>query len=215
MNYKILLITLVACLFFVSATEAKGLRYTLGLKNFTAYYYFEDLVTSEDIESELGDSWGVTANMRGEKWVVGVNSLSGKFDFSNIDGYFDRSEVDFYGGYYFHPQVAALVGYKYIVYEWDDGLEDTYSGPVLAVNAYYPLPFYSSVVFGTLSYVFVSNTDYEDDSANGPTLEVGFAGPILRFPSWSYSVAYKYQTYESTETYHDVTGVTFGLNYSF
>lgn len=202
-------------MFFSSVASAADLKYTLGLKSFVSTYYFEIEGLDDTYESDLGTLWGVTGSIRGEKWVAGLNSLTGSFNFPEFEGSFDRSEVDMYAGYYFHPQIAAILGYKYITYDWDDDTQDTYTGPAFGVSAFYPTNFYSTAVFGSISYVITSNSEVEGDDAQGPTVEVGIAGPIIPYPSWSYSVAYKFQTYNSDEIYRDVTGMTLSLNYSF
>lgn len=242
MKKLILIITLALVFAFSNMAMAEGPQVTVGLKTWLATWdtKLDTGSGNKDFSSDYGLMLGPSLNVRYDKFFAGASYLFGTFSFPavsvlgtdiNMDA--DRTDLDLSAGYYFHPNVAAFLGYKIMDFDYtmdftpcvagvcDDSFSETRNGPVLGVTGHYSINGTRWVLFGNLSYVFLnseakfSDGTKETDDVTGPAIEFGGAYAAELIPL-SVSIGYKYQDYEFDKSGVPDTfsGLTFGVNYT-
>ncbi|MBI5193963.1 MAG: hypothetical protein HZA08_11050 [Nitrospirae bacterium] len=242
MKKLILIITIAMVFAFSNMAMAEQPHVSVGLKTWAATWdtKLDTGSGNKDFSSDYGLMLGPSVNVQYDKYFAGASYLFGTFSFPavsvaatdiNLDA--DRTDMDISAGYYFHPNVAAFLGYKLMDLKYKmkldpcvlgvcgDTSKETRNGPVLGVTGHYPIEGSRWVLFGNLSYVFL-NSEFKDSSGNkdtskvtGPAVEFGGAYTLENMPL-SLLVGLKYQNYEydtagaANDTF---SGLTFGVNY--
>ena len=243
---SIFIITIVLGISSIALAEKPSV--TIGLKTWVATGELD--IGDETYESDYGLMYGPGINVRYQNFFGGISYLLGSFSFpeledrwidsnedgfedfdeiTNIDFNADRKDLDLSVGYYFHPNIALLLGYKMTDFDYTSDLIDfgssydateTRKGPVLGVVGNYRIGESRWSLFGNLSYVMLDSEfkpeggDTEKDDIKGPAIEFGAAYAAENIPL-SVSVGYKYQSYEYGEGGEDIFGgLTFGVNYT-
>lgn len=231
---KLILIITVAIVFaFSNMAMAEGPQVTVGLKTWLATWEVD--FGGDPMESDYGAMLGPSVNVRYDRFFVGASYFLGTFSFPTATGILvdtdldaDRTDLDISAGYYFHPNIAAFLGYKVsdfdykFVYSDGTSLKTTEerSGPVIGVTGHYLINGTRWALFGNLSYVSLDDnyksggvtTNY---AVTGPAIEFGGAYSMEQIPL-SVSVGLKYQDYKyDKDNLEDIfSGLTFGVNYT-
>jgi len=127
--------------------------------------------------STEGGQFGLSANVRLEKFYVGISLQGGDYDFgSDAPDQFtsngvatasntevEHADLDILAGYYFWPQVSLFVDLKGAGSRWkNNGYEQSFGGLGLGVSAFHPLNA-DWILFGSLGFV---NGDVKDDDVS-------------------------------------------------
>jgi hypothetical protein len=208
-------LTIILALGFSSTASAQeNVQVSVGLKAWLAEW--TETFGGEDIESDLALLIGPTVGVRYANIFGGITYMFGSFEFPDFDAELDRKDLDLVAGYYVHPRVGVLVGYKDIDISGD--LDATLKGPVVGVNFNVPIGESRFVIFGNVSYLFLKwedEFDFEEDQP-GPSIEVAGAYAFEAVPI-NLTAGYKFQSFEGEDT--DITdefsGLTLGANYTF
>lgn len=214
---------------------AEDVNVTVGLKTWIATW--EAKFTGGSIESDYGLMYGPNINVRSGNFFGGLNYLVGSFSFPtetfydssvgdfDVEYEADRTDLDLSAGYYVHPNIAVLLGYKMVNMDFtysssdlgvtvDESLE--LSGPAFGISGHYPIGQSRWVLFGSLSYL-VLDGEWEDgtsEEGTGPSIEFGGAYMVEDKPL-SVSVGFKHQSFDSDDGEDIFSGLTAGVNYSF
>lgn len=229
------ILAIVFSLSFTAISFAEETYVTVGLKTWTATW--EEKFTGGSIKSDYGFTYGPNINVKHGNFFGGLSYLTGggftfpEETFSDILGDYDvnyeadRTTMDLWFGYFFHPNIAGFAGYK------SDELDFTFTsdtlglttdskikinGPVFGVYGLYPIKETRFVLFGNLSYMMLdSEIDGESTGdATGPSVEFGGAYSIQNMPL-SISGGYKYQNFKTDDGEDTFSGITLGVNYTF
>jgi hypothetical protein len=228
---------------------------TTGFKIWRATNSFKT-VDGDDVET-TSNMYGPSVNLTMfDKWYTGLSFYWGNgFDYIvektyentgqdyevDVDG--EKTDLDIWVGYRFHPRASVFLGYKSSRFKQDGktelnditsefSAEINYYGPVVGVNGNYPIKDSGFILFGTFGYAFLdgeskvelkaSNTitgesekasGDETDKYRGPAIEFGVSYVFKNIPQLSLSGGYKYQSYENVDN-SDVDPWTFaGLTF--
>jgi len=198
---------------------AQDTSLVIGLKSWFANETLEikDKNSGESVEeeSEYTALVGPSLNIRYGSWFGGANYLTGELTFKDfivtgVDVEIERTEWDVFGGYYFLPQLAVLLGYKQLEADaYNERVENivtnNYSGVVLGLTGFYPVG-RQSALYGT--YTFAALEDENNTEYTGSTLEFGFASSLQNI-ALSYSIGLKIQVYQYDWQFEDPSGGSF------
>lgn len=243
MKKLILVITLAMVFAFSNMAMAEQPQITVGLKTWFATWETKSLIAGDSIESDYGVMYGPAINVKYDKLFAGINYMIGSFSFpeqtdfyvdTDDDGFFDdisdlaldadRTDIDLFAGYYFHPNIAGILGYKSMDFDLkadyiDAGTTETasvkFSGPALGIMGHYLIEGTRWALFGNLSYLILDG-EVEGESIDGPSgtaIEFGGAYAVETMPL-SVSVGLKIQNYSSDDVDDTFSGLTFGVNYT-
>jgi len=124
--------------------------------------------------STEGGQFGLSANVKLDRFYVGISLQGGDYDFNSdapdqftsngvataSDTEVEHADLDIIAGYYFWPQVSLFVDLKGAGSKWkNNGYEQTFGGLGVGVSAFHPLNA-NWLLFGSLGFV---NGEVEDD----------------------------------------------------
>ena len=127
--------------------------------------------------STEGGQFGLSANVRLDKFYVGISIQGGDYDFgSDAPDQFtsngvatasntevEHADLDILAGYYFWPQVSLFIDLKGAGSRWkNNGYEQSFGGLGLGVSAFHPLNA-DWILFGSLGFV---NGEVKDDDVS-------------------------------------------------